>query len=646
MSAERRFFATASETPIFIFTIDTTKTVTGATNGSENNLTFRVPLASTNPQNFILRVSDGRPDVNYTSGGILLTFATPGIYTISLIGKVLYFNPNQGYDKLKLIEINRWGKVQFGIGSTDWGSAFKDCTNLTIKAKNGLNFPRISRFFFENIKGFEPSVDLTKYDVSNTEIINDMFKGITMPFYSVVNPFINVATSLKGFYNENDMSNVPKIEIISSTVTTLTAFLMNSGFQGELIIKAPLVQIYGIMEGVVNPPSFGKVDIRYITKNGNWQKWITKRMSQENVDSTLLGWVNNFDWTDIPVRTTSVAFYGTYSNKASVKNAKLFLEAKGFTFSSLTMSTEEEVTEPEESDLPSYALSLIEDAVTNMETINPDGTLPCFLFLSDSHNSNNPTNTYTAGNNLVSERTAVELSKRINYDFFVHGGDVHDANKCNKVQALSRISTIKTILDDIPCDKYYVRGNHDVNARAEVNPELNRIESEEFYDIYNSSSVKTVNPLDLKGSYFYRDFETHNLRIHLMNNCNSPTAEFGGDGTTKQKDFFENETLNTTKELILFTHSYGTGEGYRGNLRDYETAGGRVVQVFAGHLHQDNHIISPYNYEATRVQASLNKVVNAGTADEICFNSVVIDNVNKKVYIHRVGRGVSQEYDY
>lgn len=348
MGANRRFFALATENSIFEFTIDTRNIVVGATNGSENPLTFRFPIAFPNSDNnFIVRVSDGRPDFLYipNPSGLVLTFATAGIYTISLIGRVLYFNPNtgSGTDKLKFIEINRWGNVSFGNSGafSSFSNSFLGCSNLTIKATNSIKLPDNCSNAFNGIKGFDPSVDLAQYDASDVTILSSMFANITLPLYSVLNPFFNKATNLTSLYDGNNMSNVPKIEIIAPLLTNVQGMLRSSGFQGELIINAPLTGIYGLLENVANPPSLGKVDIRKLRTTNSFQRFITSTMSTANVNTTLLGWVNNFNWSGVTVisPTCSINFRSSkYSNNPAVIAAKTFLESKGYVFTNLTMA--------------------------------------------------------------------------------------------------------------------------------------------------------------------------------------------------------------------------------------------------------------------------------------------------------------------
>lgn len=337
MSAIRRFFNSDDENSIFRFTIDTNKIVSGATNGSENPLTFRLPLIfPTAAQTFIVRVSDGRPDFAYASNPVI-TFSTPGIYTITLIGRVLYFYPynvTYGYDRLKLLFIENWGnRVMYGTGDSNWERCFEGCTNLIIRATNGLKFPSRALAFFVNIKGFDPVADLSKYDVSQTANLPNV-TGITLPMYSVFNPFLNVVVNMTQFYQDVNMSNVPKIEIISPTLVGIQQLLKNSGFQGRLIVKAALTNIIGVFEGITNPPSLGEVDVRVIV---NVTNFITSPMSTANVDATLLGWAA-LDWAGYPNNVRTFNFLGSkYSNNSNVIAARAFLISKGFTFNNLTM---------------------------------------------------------------------------------------------------------------------------------------------------------------------------------------------------------------------------------------------------------------------------------------------------------------------
>lgn len=331
----RRFFALGAENSVFKFTIDTRNIVSGATNGSQNPLTFSLPI-NTTIRTFIVQVSDGRPDYTF-DGNNIITFAAPGIYTITLIGRVYgwTFGRNTGYDKLKIISIDHWGsEVIFGLDTNGGVNVFKDCQNLIINADNGLKFRYNSAEFFVNIRGFAPHVDLLKYDISGCLNLPAV-TGIYLPLYRVFSPFVNVSTTMLNFYRDVDLSNVSKVEIISNTVANIQGLLWNSGFQGELKITAPITSMGRLLSGVVNPPSVGHVDIRRVTTNAYF---IDNVMSTPNVDATLLGWAS-LDWAGFTSTAPAFDFYNSkYSNNSAVIAAKIFLESKNVKFNRLTMA--------------------------------------------------------------------------------------------------------------------------------------------------------------------------------------------------------------------------------------------------------------------------------------------------------------------
>lgn len=336
MGANRRFFALAQENSILKFTIDTRFINVGATDGSQNSLTYRIPIyyPTSNDNKFIIRVSDGRADVNFVgrstpATALTLSFATAGIYQITLIGKsnavVFGGTSANAYDKLKLISIDSFGyDFKFPIANVFFG-----CTNAWINAPNGCKVLN-GRNFFNGIKGFGSNFNLSYLDISESIAFTTMFANVQNSINSMINPFINVTNSVSGlFTSANFASNVNKIEIISPTITNAANLVLNSNLQGEIIIDAPLTSIFQIADGVTNPPIL-KIDIRRVTSNGNF---ITTVMSTTNVDATLNHWAS-LDWTGF----TSTLTYNFRNSKysASSASAKAFLESKGIIFINLT----------------------------------------------------------------------------------------------------------------------------------------------------------------------------------------------------------------------------------------------------------------------------------------------------------------------
>lgn len=339
MGANRRFFALASENSVFEFTIDTRNIVVGATDGSQNPLSFRIPIPSAGGNNFILRVDDGRADVlvvgiTGTNSYSTITFATAGIYHITMIGTTTQFSFNQsyGYDKLKITEVTRWGS-RFGYALR----SFFMCSNLVIKAYNVLNLSAANNGgMFNGIKGFESPLSLL--EVSKSTALDGFLRDIQTPITNGLNSFYNGLSTFNQVYYGADMSGVSEIEIISDSITVFSQVFTNTNFRGILKIKCPnLTTIFRLIYGVTNPPSLGWVDIRNCTSISDLFQYV---MSKQNVDSTLIGWQNNFDWSAIPTIPNKVTIdfkNSKYSNNPSVISAKTFLESKGIVFTNLTI---------------------------------------------------------------------------------------------------------------------------------------------------------------------------------------------------------------------------------------------------------------------------------------------------------------------
>ncbi len=326
------------ENNVFRFTVNTSKIVSGATDGSQDPLKFVLPFAAQTliTGTVILKVSDGRADVALTNNNKdaykTLTFATAGIYDISLIGKISYVAMTASPDKLKLTEIN-----QFGFSTRFLASAFFGCTNLIVKATDQPNLLGNQASLFRQIKGFDPAIDLSIWDFSRVTDAAYFFTDVQNPMTSVPQGFLNMA-NIDRLYQGCNIAAISKIEIISDAVTSAQWLFLQCNYRGRIVMKTPnLTNITGLMYGTTNPPSLGEIDIRKVTDATNF---LVAVMATVNVDATLLGWQNNFDWTNVTNSTKATFdFYNSkYSNNAAVIAAKSFLESKGFTFSRLTMA--------------------------------------------------------------------------------------------------------------------------------------------------------------------------------------------------------------------------------------------------------------------------------------------------------------------
>lgn len=320
---------------VFHFQIDTRNIVSGATNGSQLDTRFVLPIDTTYSCNFILKVSDGRPDLAVTNSNLatakILNFSTAGIYDIYLIGSAnIRFN-NMSVDSRKMIWV-----YEFGVGFKFSSYAFENCSNMIWDAPF-TRFNELNRVFIA-CKGFGSNAILSRYIVDQATIANYTFANVINPMTSVLSGFFLMLTNADNFYREAPISGVSEIQIIAPNLTSMDGAFYNSQMRGRIVVRSEvLTNISNICRGYTLPPSLGEVDIRRVTSASIF---IGSVMSTANVDSTLLGWVNNFDWTSIPTVTNKVTFdffNSRYSNTPNVVAAKAFLESKGIVFTRLTI---------------------------------------------------------------------------------------------------------------------------------------------------------------------------------------------------------------------------------------------------------------------------------------------------------------------
>ena len=334
MSIAPRLMALLDEDSVFRFQIDTRNTLSSATTGAQLDNQFILPIDA-GVTNFVLRVNDGRPEVSVTNANLAtyktLTFASPGIYEISLIGTAnLRFN-NQSPDSRKITWV-----YECGLGFRFSGYAFENAINMTWNAPF-VRFNELNRVFI-GVKAFGPLANLANYIVDDATTANYTFANVKTPMSWVLSGFFPKLTDAQDFYRQAPLASVPEVQIIAPKLTTVSGAFYNSQMRGRIVIKSEmLTDISNLCRGYTNPPSLGEVDIRRITSAS---LFITSVMSTANVDATLLGWANNFDWSAIASVANKVTFdfiNSKYSNTPQVIAAKAFLESKGIIFTRLTI---------------------------------------------------------------------------------------------------------------------------------------------------------------------------------------------------------------------------------------------------------------------------------------------------------------------
>ena len=139
--------------------------------GTSNDNQITLPTTD-GGYNFDVDWGDGNLD--YGVGGSLVThtYATPGIYTVSITGDFPRMHFDNGGDKRKLLSIEKWGDIQW----SSMEEAFDGCENLTIAASAGapdLSNVTSMKSMFEGCEVMNS--DLSSWDVSNVTSMREMF---------------------------------------------------------------------------------------------------------------------------------------------------------------------------------------------------------------------------------------------------------------------------------------------------------------------------------------------------------------------------------------------------------------------------------------------------------------------------------------
>jgi len=113
--------------------------------GSSTNLQVRLPLESSGTYDFIVDWGDGTSDSVATWDSIEMThtYASEGVYTITIDGTLEGWRFNDEGDKLKIIQISQWGNIN--LGNSD--SYFEGASNLELIADDALDLTGTTTFY-------------------------------------------------------------------------------------------------------------------------------------------------------------------------------------------------------------------------------------------------------------------------------------------------------------------------------------------------------------------------------------------------------------------------------------------------------------------------------------------------------------------
>jgi len=208
----------------FISTWNTTNTSGGSSSSNQISL----PLFSGGIYNFVVNWGDGNSDTitAWNQTEVTHTYATSGIYTISIDGVCKGFRFNDGGDKLKITSITSWGDFEL-IGNL--GGQFYGCTNLNLISVSDIlnlgNCTNFSNMFYGY--SFATINNINFWDVSNIIDFNNMFNGASSFNQNLNSWDVSSATDMSFMFFDASLFNGNITSWDVSSVTTMDGIFGN-----------------------------------------------------------------------------------------------------------------------------------------------------------------------------------------------------------------------------------------------------------------------------------------------------------------------------------------------------------------------------------------------------------------------------------
>jgi surface protein len=155
----------------FEFTINTANTSTGSSNSDQ----FKLPLITSTGLNCTVYWGDGTYNniTSHTAPEVTHTYASSGVYTVKITGKLLGWQFINTGDRLKMLDVIKWAGLTISIGE-----GFEGCANLTATATDAPLITTSSlQSYFRLCSNFNGAIG--NWDVSNISNMIQLFDGAT-----------------------------------------------------------------------------------------------------------------------------------------------------------------------------------------------------------------------------------------------------------------------------------------------------------------------------------------------------------------------------------------------------------------------------------------------------------------------------------
>jgi surface protein len=198
---------------------------------TSNDFQFNIPTFPGETYNYDVDWGDGATSTGVT-GDITHTYSSVGTYTIQITGTFprIYFNIQN--DRLKLIDINRWGDNSW----TSMESAFEGCAQLTdLSATDVPDLSNVTDMGDMFAKAVQLNEDISAWDVSNVTNMSGTFRSCD-DFNQPLNSWdVSSVTNMNRMFNEAEVFNQDLNSWDTSNVTDMgSLFLRADAFNGDI----------------------------------------------------------------------------------------------------------------------------------------------------------------------------------------------------------------------------------------------------------------------------------------------------------------------------------------------------------------------------------------------------------------------------
>ena len=298
------------------------------------------------------------------------------------------------------------------------------------------------------------------------------------------------------------------------------------------------------------------------------------------------------------------------------------------------------------------AISKINNDINAGKTVNYGTDIESFVFITDVHWN---------ANKKHSPGLIKKLLNSCPIKTVVCGGDIIQNNAGAKSAGVAEIRSFTDSIVNIPCYDYFcVFGNHDDNGQDNNTLDNCFTKDEQFNILYAPFSDKknvhwsfedtTIN-WDRSNEIIKNDFYVDHVRTKTRYLCIDWNHPMSGNRVTWMQNVL---SLNDGFRVIVIYHGiYSNNNGtldpehiaIMNILQPYKS---KIVALFTGHAHMDGVVDYYGDGSVPVIVTSCDTFRNApgyteGTITEQCFDVVVVDYLNSKIKLTRIGRGNDRE---